>query len=81
MLLRAKISKGGKVVIPVLYRKQLHLKEGEEVFFDIQNDHLIMSSLRNTLEKVRQKINQHFPQNESLVDKLIAERREEASRE
>lgn len=81
MLLRAKISKGGKISIPSLYRKKLHFKDGEEVLLDIQNDTLIISSLRCTLEKSRQLVSQYHSNDESLVDKLIAERREEAKYE
>jgi len=81
MLLRAKISKGGKISIPSLYRKMLHFKDGEEVVLDMKNDTLVISSLRCVLEKSRQLINQYHYNNESLVDKLIAERREEAKDE
>ncbi len=35
MMLQSKITKGGKIVIPVLFRKQLGLKEGEEILFDL----------------------------------------------
>ena len=81
MLLRATISKGGKISIPSLFRKMLHLKDGEEVVLDMKNDTLVISSLRCVLEKSRQIVNQYHPTNESLVDKLIAERKEEAKHE
>ena len=81
MLLRAKISKGGKISIPSLYRKKLQFKDGEEVLFDMKNDTLVISSLRCVLQKSRQLVNQYHPTDESLVDKLIAERREEAQYE
>jgi bifunctional DNA-binding transcriptional regulator/antitoxin component of YhaV-PrlF toxin-antitoxin module len=81
MLLRAKISKGGKISIPSIYRKKLQFKDGEEVLFDMKNDTLVISSLRCVLQKSRQLVNQYHPTDESLVDKLIAERREEAQYE
>lgn len=81
MLLRAKISKGGKICIPSLYRKKLQLKDGEEVLLDMKNDTLVISSLRCVLEKSRHMVNQYHSTNESLVDKLIAERREESKYE
>jgi bifunctional DNA-binding transcriptional regulator/antitoxin component of YhaV-PrlF toxin-antitoxin module len=81
MLLRAKISKGGKISIPSLYRKKLQFKDGEEVLFDMKNDTLVISSLRCVLQRSRQLVNQHHLTDESLVDKLIAARREEAQYE
>ena len=81
MLLRAKISKGGKISIPSLYRKKLQFKDGEEVLLDIKNDTLVISSVRYALEKARQTVNRYHSTDESLVDKLIAERREEAKYE
>jgi len=81
MLLRAKISKGGKISIPSIYRKMLQFKDGEEVVLDMKNDTLVISSLRCLLEKSRQLVNQYHSANESLVDKLLAERKEEAKHE
>jgi AbrB family looped-hinge helix DNA binding protein len=81
MLLRAKISKGGKIALPSIYRKKLHIKDGEEVILDMKDDTLVISSLRGALEKSRKMVHQYHAAHESLVDKLIAERREEASYE
>ena len=81
MQLRAKISKGGKIAIPLYYRKLLKLKEGEEVLLYLENNTITLSSVRSALDKARQIVNQHFPKDMSLVDKLIAERRREAERE
>jgi antitoxin component of MazEF toxin-antitoxin module len=81
MLLRAKISKGGKISIPSFYRKMLKFKDGEEVVLDMKNDALVISSLRCVLEKSRKIVNRYHSTNESLVDKLLAERKEEAKHE
>jgi bifunctional DNA-binding transcriptional regulator/antitoxin component of YhaV-PrlF toxin-antitoxin module len=80
-LIRAKISKGGKIAIPSFYRKKLYFKDGEEVLVDMKEDTLIISSVRHALEKARQTVNQYHPSSESLVDKLITERREAAKHE
>ena len=81
MVPKAKISKGGKIVIPALLRKRLDLREGEEVTFDIQDDNIVIISPRHSLKKARQIINRYHPGDESLVEKLIASRREEARHE
>ena len=80
-MIRARISKGGKITIPTFYRRQLHLQDGEEILFEIQDDHLILSSLHKTLNKARQLVQQHCPDDVNLVHELMAMRREEASRE
>ncbi len=80
-MLRSKIAKGGKIAIPAFFRKQLGLKEGEEILFDLQDHKIVITSIKSTLQTVRDKINQYHPQDESLVDKLIATRREEADHE
>lgn len=81
MQLRTKISKGGKISIPLYYRKLLKLKEGEEVLLDLDNNTVTISSVRSALDKAREIVNQHFSTGISLVDVLIAERREEAKKE
>lgn len=80
-MLRAKIFKGGKIIIPALYRKQLLLSEGQELLIDVQDDKIVISSLNATLKRIREKVNQHHPSDVSLVDQLIANRRLEASHE
>ena len=70
-----------KISIPSIYRKMLQFKDGEEVVLDMKNDTLVISSLRCLLEKSRQLVNQYHSANESLVDKLLAERKEEAKHE
>ncbi len=61
MLLRSKLSKGGKVSIPSVYRKQLQLKAGDEVLLEVENDTLVIFSLRSALEKSRQMVNSYHP--------------------
>lgn len=80
-MLRAKISKGGKVSIPSSYRKKLQLKDGEEILFGLQGDDIIISSLHYALKKSRKILNKYLNSNESLADELIAERREAAKHE
>ena len=81
MLPKAKISKGGKIVIPAFFRKKLDLKDGEEVSFDIQDDNIVIISPRHSLKRAREIINRYHSSDESLVDQLIADRRKEAENE
>lgn len=81
MLAKAKISKGGKVSIPSIYRKYLNLKDGSEVIFGIKNNQVTISPLSATLENARKLVNKYHNTNDSLVDKLITERRQESENE
>ena len=75
---RVRVVKGGKVTIPILLRKQFDIRDGEELLFDIQNDHIVISSFKTALHKIRKLVNERCPEDVSLVDKLIADRRAEA---
>ncbi|AIK96626.1 AbrB/MazE/SpoVT family DNA-binding domain-containing protein [Candidatus Odyssella acanthamoebae] len=77
MSIRTKISAGGKVSIPSIYRKQLELKEGDEVLIDIQEGQLVISSLRTSLLKARNLISKYHPQAGSLGEKLTSTQKEE----
>lgn len=81
MLNNAKIAKGGKVSIPASYRKQLHLHEGDKVVFTLKEEEIIISPLSFFLKKARNTINKYYSPEESLVDKLIMERKNEAKNE
>ena len=81
MLNKAKIVKGGKISIPSIYRKSLNIKEGDEIVFSLHNNELTLTPIKASLQKVRDMINKYHPTSESLVDKLIAERKVEATNE
>lgn len=80
MLSKAKVIKGGKISIPSIYRKSLSIKEGDEIIFNLDHDRLTMIPVTKSLQEVRSMISKYHP-NQSLVDKLIMERRAEAKNE
>jgi AbrB family looped-hinge helix DNA binding protein len=81
MLAKARITKGGKVSIPSAYRKFLNLKDGSEVVFAIKNNQITISPLSAALENARRLVIKYHSSDDSLVDELIAQRREEAKNE
>ena len=81
MSVKAKITKGGKISIPSIYRKYFNLKDGAEVIFSVKDNQMTISPLSSTLENTRKLINKYHNTHDSLVDKLIAERRLEAQNE
>ena len=81
MLAKARITKGGKVSIPSAYRKFLNLKDGSEVVFAIKNNQITISPLSAALENARRLVGKYHSSDDSLVDQLIAQRRDEAKNE
>jgi AbrB family looped-hinge helix DNA binding protein len=76
-----RINENGRVVIPASFRRALGIQSGDTVVLRIENDELRITSLRQRLAKAQQLVHKHVPSSTSLVDELIAERREAARRE
>lgn len=75
---RARVNENGRVVIPASFRKALGIKTGDEVVLRLENDELRITTLRRRLEQARRLVRKHVKPGTSLVDELIAERREAA---
>jgi len=78
---RARITEGGRVVIPAEFRRQLDLQPGAEVILDVTDGELRIRSLRRAIERAQTLVRRHVPEGVSLADELIRERREAARRE
>ena len=76
-----RINENGRVVIPASFRRALGIRSGDAVVLRIENDELRITSLRQRLAKAQKLVRKHVPRTTSLVDELIAERREAARRE
>lgn len=79
--IRARINENGRVVIPASFRKALDINAGDEIVLRIEDDELRITTLKRRLEKARRRIQRYVKPGKSLVDELIAERREAARRE
>lgn len=77
---RTKLTEGGRVVIPALYRKQLQLEPGEELIIRLEDDELHLMSLKHSLKKA-QALVQGYAKNTSLVTLLKEMRKKDASHE
>lgn len=77
----AKIGPGGRIVIPAAMRKALGVDMGDTVILKEENGELRITSLDQTIRHIQNVVRQYVPENVSLVDELIAERRAEAERE
>ena len=78
---RMRVNENGRVVIPASFRKALGINVGDEVVLRIEDDELRISTPKQRLERAQRLVRQHVKPGTSLVDDLLAERREAARRE
>lgn len=77
---QVRVGAQGRLVIPAALRKALHLKPGDRLVARKEGESLVLER-REAVEKRLLEMFLHIPKDVSLVDELIAERREEARRE
>ena len=80
---RVLVSKNnnGKLKIPEEILSELDIKDGDSILFVKKDSSWIITTRDQKLEEAQAYLKSLNPDNESLVDELIAERRAEALRE
>jgi AbrB family looped-hinge helix DNA binding protein len=73
---RMRVNENGRVVIPASFRKALGISAGDEIVLRIEDDELRITTLKRRLERAQRLIRKHVKPGSSLVDELLAERRE-----
>ena len=76
-----RINENGRVVIPASYRKALGIKPGDEVILRMEDGELRITTMKRRIERAQRLVRKYVKPGVSLVDELIAERREAAKRE
>jgi AbrB family looped-hinge helix DNA binding protein len=78
---RMRVNENGRIVIPASFRKALGISTGDEVILRIVHEELRITTLRGRLRRAQRLVRKHVKPGTSLVDELIAERREAARNE
>ncbi len=78
---KARLTQGGRIVIPAAYRKALGLNVGDEVILRLDDGELRLFTRLQAIRRAQELMRRYIPDDRSLVDELIAERRAEAARE
>lgn len=78
---RQRINENGRVVIPAPFRKALGISPGDEVILRLEDDELRITTMKRRIERAQRHVRKYVKRGVSLVDELIAERREAAKRE
>jgi len=78
---RTRVNENGRVVIPSSFRKALGIEIGDEVVLRIEDDELRITTQQRRIQRAQRRARKYLKPGTSLVDELIAERREAARRE
>ena len=78
---RTRVNENGRVVIPAAFRKAMGINVGDEVVLRIEDNELRILTLKRRIERAQLLVRKHVKPGTSLVEELIAERREAAKRE
>jgi AbrB family looped-hinge helix DNA binding protein len=78
---RLRINENGRVVIPASFRKALGINPGDEVILRLEDDELRITTMKRRIERAQRLVRKYVKPGVSLVDELIAERREAAKNE
>jgi len=76
-----RVNENGRLVIPAAFRKALGIASGDTVVLRLDDGELKITTLRQRIKRSQQIVRKYVPRTVSLVDELIAERREAAKRE
>jgi AbrB family looped-hinge helix DNA binding protein len=76
-----KIIDGGKLIIPAAFRRKLGIDIGDTVVIELGEDGLHVRSLSSAVRLAQDIVREFVPDEVSLADELIAERRIEAEHE
>ena len=77
----ARMDAGGRVAIPLKFRKKLRLKPGDEVRMTFDVDGLHVWSSSGKLRRIQTFVRARDPEAGLVSEELIADRRREAARE
>ena len=81
---RTKLGKNGRVIIPTAFRKNLQLKNGDDIILHMENNLIYLTTAEQALHTIQKKVKDYMSatgQHLSLVDELISERRKDAEHE
>ena len=77
----AQVSPDGRVVIPAAYRQLLGVEGGGHLFMLLEGSELRLIGRDRAIQRAQELVARFVPEDVSLVDEFLAERRREAERE
>jgi AbrB family looped-hinge helix DNA binding protein len=83
-VIKIKLGKNGRVIIPNAFRQNLHLQTGDDIIIHMEDNLIYLTTAEQALCRLQKKVKSYMNatgQNFSLVNELISERRKEAEHE
>jgi AbrB family looped-hinge helix DNA binding protein len=78
---RGKIVSGGRLLVPAEFRRALGLSDGDTVVMEVTDNELHVRPIKSALRRIQRNLRRYAPEQGSVADELIAERRAEAKRD
>jgi AbrB family looped-hinge helix DNA binding protein len=78
---RVRVSRNGRLVIPASFRKALGINAGDEVVLRLRDDELRITTQQRRIQRAQRRARRYLKPGTSLVNELLAERREAAKNE
>ncbi len=73
--IKLKLSEGGQIVIPPEFLEALGLEVGDTVILGLEDGEIRIFSPLNAIRKAQELVREYLPEERSLSDELIVERR------
>jgi bifunctional DNA-binding transcriptional regulator/antitoxin component of YhaV-PrlF toxin-antitoxin module len=73
--IKTKLEEGGQIVIPPEFLQALGLKVGDTVIIRLEEEEVCIFTSRQAIRKAQELVREYLPEDKSLSDELIAERR------
>lgn len=77
---KTRIGEGGRIVIPVEYRRALGLEPGDEVILVLEDGDVRVMTPQRAVQRAQALVRRYIPEELDLVDELLQERRDEVTR-
>ena len=78
---RGKIVSGGRLQLPVDVRRALSLSDGDIMQIEVVDGEIRLRPQRDAIRRIQERMRAYITEGHSVVDELIAERREAARNE
>jgi len=78
---RLRVNKNGMIAIPASFREALGIRAGDEVLLRVERYELRITTQQSRIRRAQRRAQRYAKRGSSLVDELLAERRESARRE
>ena len=78
---KTKLGKGGRVIVPAEYRRELGVEPGDEIILHLDEEGLRLYTLAQAVARAQALVRRYVPEERSLSEELVSERRGESARE